>query len=359
MKARIMIKKHQSTLTIICAVLIYFTSVNYAFTCTRVVYKGLNNHVITARSMDFSIDIPANLWIFPRNEKRTGEVGKTSINWTAKFGSVATSSWDIAVSDGMNEKGLVANLLWLVDSKYPDFEKDGEKKGLSVSLWVQYALDNFANVQEAVDEFSKKEFVLVTDYIPGTNKYTTVHLSLSDANGDNAIFEYIDGELMIHHDPSYTVMTNDPPYKEQLAISAYWEKIPGNVFLPGTNNPADRFARASFYIDAIPKSDNTRVAVASVFSVIRNCSVPFGITTEGFPNISSTRWRTVADQKHLVYYFESVLTPNTLWVDLTKIDFSSNKGVRKLELANGETYAGETSTKFKKTKAFKFQGLDE
>ena len=75
--------------------------------------------------------------------------------------------------------------------------------------------------------------------------------------------------------------------------------------LQGTNRAADRFARASFYIHAIPQTDDMRVSVASVFSVIRNCSVPFGISSEVEPNISSTRWRSVSDQKNLVYYFET------------------------------------------------------
>lgn len=82
--------------------------------CTRVVYKGPNNKIITGRSMDFSIEIPANQWIFPRGMKRSGEVGKNSIEWVSKYGSIGVSTWDIAIADGMNEKGLVANLLWLV-----------------------------------------------------------------------------------------------------------------------------------------------------------------------------------------------------------------------------------------------------
>ncbi|MCH8554135.1 MAG: linear amide C-N hydrolase [Schleiferiaceae bacterium] len=338
-------------------ILSFFGVFNTADACTRVVYKGPNETVITARSMDFSMEIPANLWVFPKGIARNGEVGKNSIQWTSKYGSIIASSWDIGTSDGMNEKGMVANMLWLVESKYAPFDKDGDLKGLSVSLWAQYALDNFATVAEAVKEFEKREFVVVTDFIPGTNKYTTVHLSLSDATGDNAILEYINGQLVIHHDPSYTVMTNDPPYEEQLAISKYWRKIPGNIVLPGTNNPADRFARAAFYIDAIPQTDKTRVAVASVFSVIRNCSVPYGITTEGFPNISSTRWRVVADQKNKVYYFENVLTPNTLWVDLNKFDLSEKGAIMKLDLSGNQTYSGESSKSFKKSKPFQFQGL--
>lgn len=347
----------KTTTQAIIAIVILMISVN-AEACTRIVYKGPNGTIITARSMDFSMEIPANLWQFPRGMKREGQTGTNTIGWTSKYGSIVVSSWDIAVSDGLNEKGLNANMLWLNNSKYPQFEKDGKKKGLAVSLWAQYALDNFATVKEAVEQFRKEEFVIVTDFIPGTDKYTTIHLSLSDPTGDSAILEYINGKLVIHHDPSYTVMTNDPIFEEQLAINEYWKEIPGKIFLPGTNRAADRFVRASYYIDAIPQTDNTRVAIASVFSVIRNCSVPYGISTEGFPNLSTTRWRIVADQKNMVYYFEDALSPNAVWVDFKNLDFSQSKGkVKKLSLDKQQVYAGETSDKFVDTKPMVFQGI--
>ena len=348
----------KNSLTLTLALLI--TTVGYtpeSKACTRVVYKGPNNTVLTGRTMDFSLEIPANQWIFPRGIKRNGEVGKNSIEWISKYGSLTVSSWDISTTDGMNEKGLVANMLWLVESEYPQFEKEGNKKGMAISLWAQYVLDNFATVAEAVEALEKETFTVVSDFIPGTNKFTTVHLSISDATGDNAILEYIKGELVIHHDSSYTVMTNDPPYEEQLAIGKYWENIPGKAFLPGSVTASDRFVRANFFINSIPQTDNTRVAVASVFSVIRNVSVPYGFTIEGYPNLSTTRWRAVADQKNLVYYFETALTPNAFWVDLKKIDFSKDLSTRKLDLSNNKTYSGETSAQFVDTKPFKFIGL--
>lgn len=332
--------------------------INNAKACTRVVYHGPDGTYITARSMDWKDEIPANLWIFPQGMQRNGEVGRNSISWTSKYGSVVASSWDIAVSDGMNEKGLVANMLWLAESKYPAFDTLGNKKGLSISAWAQYVLDNFATVNEAVAALEKESFVVASAYIPGTDKFTTLHLSISDATGDNAIFEYIDGELVIHHNRSYQVMTNSPVFEKQLAINTYWEGIPGTIMLPGTNRAADRFVRASYYIKAIPQTDNTRVAVASVFSVIRNCSVPFGITSEAEPNISSTRWRSVSDQKNLVYYFETVLTPNTFWVDMKGIDFGRDTKSRMLVIGNDNMYAGNVMDKFVEAKPFKFAGLN-
>lgn len=325
--------------------------------CTRFVYKGPDETVITARSMDFAIDIPANLWKFPRGLQRQGEVGPNSLTWTSKYGSIIATSWDIASVDGMNEKGLVANLLWLVESEYPAFDINGHRKGLTIAAWSQYVLDNFATVDEAVKALSKEDFVVVTDFIPGTNKFTTVHLSLSDPSGDNAIFEYINGKLVIHHDPSYTVMTNSPIFEDQLAINKYWRDIPGTIMLPGSNKAADRFVRASYYVNAIPQTNDIKKATASVFSVIRNLSVPYGIRSDTQPDLSSTQWRTVADQKNKIYYFESVLTPNTFWVDLKKIDFSEKSGTRMLKVDEGEMYTGEVSGKFIKKEPFVFQGL--
>ncbi|MDY0077920.1 MAG: linear amide C-N hydrolase [Bacteroidales bacterium] len=346
------------TLAVFITTLVLIQFSNPANACTRAVYKGTDGNYLTARSMDWVSEIPANLWVMPRGIERTGLAGSNSVAWTAKYGSLVTSAWDIATADGMNEKGLVANVLWLVETAYPKFTPDSGKKGLVVSLWGQFALDNFASVKEAVAYFSKDEITVVSDYLPGTDTYATVHLSLSDADGDNAIFEYIDGKLVIHHDKSYNVMTNSPTFDQQLALNSYWKSIPGSVMLPGTNRAADRFVRASYYMDAIPKNDNTRVAVASVFSVIRNCSVPFGISMPNEPNIASTRWRTVSDHKNMLYYYESALTPNTFWVDMNKLDFSEKAPVKKLAVDKEQSYSGETSAMFEKTKAFEFFGLE-
>lgn len=327
--------------------------------CTRVVYKGPNETIITARSMDWRDEIPVNLWVFPKGMQRNGEVGKRSIQWTSKYGSVSASAWDIATADGMNEVGLVANVLWLAESAYPDFNPEGDVKGLTIAAWAQYVLDNFATVNEAVTALRQENFVIVSDVIPGTNKFTTLHLSISDKMGDNAIFEYIDGKLVIHHDPSYTVMTNSPAYDQQLALNTYWQGIPGTIMLPGTNRAADRFVRASYYIDAIPQTDNTRASLASVFSVIRNCSVPYGISSPSEPNISSTRWRSVSDHKNLVYYFETVTAPSTFWIDLKELDFNAGGKVLKLQVEGNYNLAGLSNSQLVQNKPFSFMGLSE
>ena len=300
--------------------------------CTRVVYSGSNGMVATGRSMDWKTDMHSNLWVFPRGMKRNGET-------------------EIASTDGMNEKGLVANLLWLPETEYP--VRDKNKPGLAITAWVQYMLDNFATVEEAVAYIDEDTFQVVSDMMPDGSRLATLHLSISDC----AIFEYIGGKLTVYHSKEYKVMTNSPTYNKQLALSEYWKSIGGLSFLPGTNRAADRFARASFYINALPETDDERIAVASVFSVVRNASVPYGISTPESPEISTTQWRTVSESKNLRYFFESSLTPNTFWVNLKDFDLSEGAPVFKLSIANGEMYHGNTAKNFKTALPFKFMGV--
>ena len=303
--------------------------------------------------MDWKFEMDTNLWAFPRGMKRTGLAGPHSLEWTSTYGSVVATGYDISTPDGVNEAGLMVNLLWLVESHYPS---ESSVSALSLSIWGQYVLDNFATVAEAVAALSATPPRVVTTAVPGQDRMAAVHLAMSDAFGDSAIVEYVDGHQVIHHSRDYRVMTNSPIFAKQLAIDGYWQEIGGTVMLPGTNRAADRFVRASFYIDAVPKSADPVVSVAAVFSVVRNASTPYGISTSDEPNISSTRWRTVFDHKAKRYFFESVLSPNVFWVNLDNVDFRAGSAVRTLTLGADEktVHAGESSASFVDAEPFPF-----
>lgn len=319
--------------------------------CTRAVYIGTDNMVVTGRTMDWKEDIMSNIYVFPRGVARAGYNKGETVKWTSKYGSVIATGYDIGTCDGMNEKGLVASLLFLPESVYD--RPNDNRPVMGISIWTQYVLDNFATVHEAVEELKKETFRIDAPRMPNGSA-STLHMAITDEEGNTAVLEYLDGTLNIHEGKEFQVMTNSPRYDYQLAINDYWKEVGGLQMLPGTNRSSDRFVRASFYINAIPKTSDAQTAVASVLSVMRNVSVPFGITTPDKPYISSTRWRSVADQKNKVYYFDSVLTPNLFWLDLKKIDFSPKAGIKKLALTNGEIYAGDAVKDLKDSQSFVF-----
>lgn len=321
--------------------------------CTRAVYLGPDDVIVTVRSMDWFHDIGTDLWAFPRGMERDGAAGPKSIQWTSKYGSVVAAGFDAASTDGMNEKGLVANLLYLTESEFPTPTRDDERKPLSISAWAQFVLDNYATAAEAAEALRKEPVYLVPVQTPD-GEAGTVHLSISDASGDSAIFEYLNGKLVVHHGREFQVMTNSPAYDHQLALNTYWEQIGGTTMLPGTNRASDRFVRASYYVKAVPQTSEVDEAIASAFGVIRNASVPLGITTPGQPNVASTIWRTVSDHKNRRYYFESTRSPNVFWVDLADIDFAPGSPVTKLAVSDGTIFAGNTAEKFVSAEPFEF-----
>lgn len=341
-------KKRILLASILVSSLTHFSNVT---ACTRAVYLGPDNMVITGRTMDWKEDLKSNIYLFPRGMKRAGADSGNTIHWTSRYGSVITAGYDIGTSDGMNEKGLVANILYLTESSYD--RPNDNRPVMGISIWTQYVLDNFATVDEAVQELRKELFRIDAPDMPNGAK-SRLHLAISDPTGNSAIFEYINGKLVIHEGRECQIMTNSPTYEQQITLNNYWKQIGGLTMLPGTNRAADRFVRASFYINAVPQTSNQREAVAGVFSVMRNVSVPLGISTPDQPNIASTRWRTVSDQKNKVYFFESTMNPNIFWINFANLDFSSNSPVKKLSLANGEIYAGNAASKFVDSKPFKF-----
>jgi choloylglycine hydrolase len=303
------------------------------------------------------------LWAFPRGLKRDGAAGPNSATWTSKYGSVIVAGYNAGTADGMNENGLVANLLYLAVAQY---EKPSTgRPNLSIAAWPQYVLDNYGSVAEAVDGLSREPFTVIAPVLPNGSP-ADLHLAISDATGDSAIFEYLNGKLVIHHGKQFVVMTNEPSYDQQLALNSYWQGIGGEVFLPGTSRPSDRFARAFYgltsipkaadpaYITAVPQRAYANQAVASVLGVIRSVSVPLGISTPGQPNVSSTLWRTVSDQTDKVYFFDSATSPNAFWVPLADLDFKEGAPVKKLAVAGGKVYSGNAAASFMPAQPFAF-----
>ena len=338
-----------------------------ASACTRVLYIAKDGTVITGRSMDWGEDLKSNMWVLPCGMKRDGMGGQNSVNWESKYGSLIVTGYDIGTSEGMNEKGLVVNMLALAES---DYGKPPEgKKVICLSTWAQYILDNHATVAEVVADLRKENFQVQTVVLP-TGKPANMHLAIADPSGDSAVFEYVMGKLIIHHGKQHKVMTNSPIYDKQLAIMEYWKDAGGlTKSLPGTSRAADRFVRATYLLEAIPTEAKPQYitgvagqkfyfqAMMSVLSVMRSVGTPLGIDVDNQPWVSSTIWRTVSDSTNRIVMFDSATTPATFWIRLDDLDLKPGASVKKLELVGGKAYSGNAADKFVEAKLFDFASL--
>lgn len=336
--------------TVLC---LFFWGAQVSQACTRALWSNSGRDVVVGRNMDWFEDTQTNLWILPRGIERDGGIGKNSMHWKAKYGSLVAPIYDIASTDGMNEKGLTANLLYLVESDYG--KRDEAMPGMSVSLWAQYFLDNFSTVAEAVKFVETHPFQLVSVNVSSANMPGTGHLALADPTGDSAIIEYIGGKPKIYHGKQYTVMTNSPPFSQQLQNLKEYKGFGGSKPLPGTDQAADRFVRAASYLLGLPKPNNFKENIAYLLSVMRNASTPFGMIDILRPNVAATRWRIVADMNKLVYFFESTISPNIVWIQFDKLDFKEGAPVKKLDLVQQPDHVGEVSDQFVVAAPFKFK----
>jgi choloylglycine hydrolase len=326
-----------------------------AYPCTRFLWDTKKQDVIVGRNMDWVEDTGSNMWLLPRGIARDGGVEGNPLKWTAKYGSVVLTAYDIGTTDGMNEKGLVAKVLYLTESNFGS--RDEKLPGISVSLWAQYFLDNYETVEQAIEDFKSTPFQVQTTSVQTSagRRDGTVHLAISDKTGDSVVIEYIDGKPKIYHDKSFKVMTNSPPYDEQLATLKHYKGFGGTKDLPGTTAAADRFVRAAYYAQQLPQPTEYRESIAGVLSVLRNVSQPFGVPDPARPYISTTRWRTVADMTRGVYFYENTLSPNIVWVQLDRLEFKKNAPVQKIILVKNYDLVGDISGYFKPVKPFEFQ----
>jgi penicillin V acylase-like amidase (Ntn superfamily) len=319
-------------------------SVSSADACSRATWLGPENAVITGRSMDWPYAFNTHFFIFPRGTKNVGLEGANGFTWESVYGTVVAGGTTTpggpidGVFDGMNERGLGANLLYLAETEWPAPGPD--KPHVSWAAWVQYVLSNYATVAEAVEAIAEERIYLVpANFGPGGAAHPTVHLSLTDPSGDSAVIEYLNGKPVIHHGRQYQVMTNSPTFAEQLTLNNYWKRLDGSKVLPGSHQSQDRFVRATYYLDKLPQSKEERQQVAGVLSVMRNVSVPWGEPDPQHPNIAPTYWRTVLDHGRKIYYFESALSPHVVWVSLNEINFSPTSGIRAVSLEGPDGFA--------------------
>lgn len=312
-----------------------------AIACSVVFWNTNPTAVVVARTYDWTTHYDESLWVLPQGMRRSGMVGDNPAMWTSAYGSVVVAEGGAIVSDGINDAGLSAHVLYMDGTQYP--AHDPSLPDVSSSVWLQYFLDNYGSVADVVAHVSDVQMVFVPF---GGYDTMPLHLAFEDSSGDSAVIEFINGATAVHHGPQYNVMTNDPPLDQQLANLSNYQAFGGTTAgLPGGIQPEDRFVRASYFLQHLPVPDTAETALAYVAGIANNISVPFGAPYEGDASTYPTWWVTAADLTNLTYYFHSTLSPNVFWVELSNLDLSPGAPAKRLD-ANDVTNTGEMSQKF-------------
>jgi penicillin V acylase-like amidase (Ntn superfamily) len=99
----------------------------------------------------------------------------------------------------------------------------------------------------------------------------------------------------------------------------------------------------------LPQPEDEREAIAGVFAIARNVSVPFGPPYKNL-GIYNTEYRTVMNLTDKRYYFELTTAPNMIWADLLKLNLDAGSPAMILN-PNDIARSGDVTDKFKAVKA--------
>jgi hypothetical protein len=204
--------------------------------------------------------------------------------------------------------------------------RDPSRPGLQAGLWAQYILQCR----------HREEALALTAGRPG----------ISLMRRATAILEFIDGEPRVHHGREHVIMTNDPPYDEQIALLAQqdYSNPSSDMPLPGNVKAVDRFQRAAYYHAMLPEPSSEREAIAGILAIARNVSVPFGAPYKGF-GIYNTEYRTATNLTDGRYFFELTTAPNVIWAALADFDLAPGAPVMLLD-PDDVALAGDVAAAF-------------
>lgn len=316
------------------------TNSRFGFGCSRVVYKGTGseNVLLVGRTLDWMNPIPTNIYVYPAGVEKQSMSSGAMYRWTARYGSVLAVSYDGGATEGMNNQGLVMNGLFCRQSKYPAAQPGTDTPVMSLAMIVSFFLDQFSTVDEVYNWFSTNKFgVNGATFDSGT--VATIHFALTDRQGHNLVVEFFNGEVNLYRGDNLTVLTNEPALSVHEAVQQYWNAIDGQTFLPGSHSSFDRYIRATYFINHVPKNLPYEQAYGALSSVMGVVTVPF-LYEDGGKTLSSTQWRSIADLIGNRYYFKFADSYADFWIDLNTLDLSVGAPVLKLDNTNHQAYSG-------------------
>ena len=278
--------------------------VNLAFACTTFCLKG-NGEVLFGKNYDWMIG-DGLVFLNKRGVVKTSAEESNPAKWLSRYGSITFNQYGREnPSGGMNEAGLVIELMWLAESKYPN---EDSRPVLDVLEWIQYQLDNSATVEEVINNSEK---VRITSQVP-------LHYLVNDRAGNTTTIEFLNGNLVAHRGATLPVstLTNDT-YAKSLgyAKTTSLEKARGNGSL-------ERFARAANKTGEFDKQARSDAdAVKYAFEILSNVAQP------GY-----TQWSIVYDQKRGKIYFRTLQSPQIRLIDANSFDYSCGSQVKIVDM---------------------------
>ena len=221
-----------------------------------------------------------------------------TIQWVSVYGSITFNQYGKEFpTGGMNEKGLVVELMWLDDTKYP---ANDARPAVNVLQWIQYQLDNAATVEELIASDKK---IRISDDVP-------LHYLVADASGNVASIEFLHGKMIVHksQDLPFPVLANST-YQESAQTAKRY--INNADDLSNLDNSLERYVKACRMVKKLPEFPANMQLTDYAFSILDKVS-------QG----DFTKWSIVYDISGKKILFKTESHNSIKSISLTDFDFS-------------------------------------
>lgn len=327
--------------------------------CTGIRLIAKDGTSVHGRTLEFGIPVATQGVVVPRGYAFTGTTpnGK-GMTYQAKYAVVGAIAFnEVAVMDGMNEKGLAAGVFYFPGyAEYTPVTADNQSKALSAVEFSNWILTQFATVEEVKAALPNVVIVPTVSKEWGEAP-PPFHYIVYDKHGGCLVIEPIAGKLVTYDNP-IGAFSNSPTFDWHLThlrnyvnLTTFNVKpitinglkiIPfgqgsGMVGLPGDFTPPSRFVRASiFSIAAIPPA-TAQDGVLQAFHILNQFDIPVGtIRAEenGVLHTDTTQVTCVRDPHALHYFFKTYDDQTIRMIDLSTFDLDA-KTVKKVD-TNGQ-----------------------
>ncbi len=346
---------------VICLLVMSWCNLIPSWACTDFQLHTSNGTIIAGRSMEWGADFHSRLGIHPQQEDRVSKApaGKIGMRWISKYGYVGVDGNGLdLVLEGMNEKGLSYGALWMPGyTQYQDVTSDQLSQAIDVTDLGGWILGNFANVGEVKAALGKIR--VCASLVPSIGGIPTIHVALHDANGENAVIEFIGGQQKFYANP-IGVLTNSPAFDWHLInLSNYamvcggessssqdcWDGIkpPGQgggfLGMPGDWTPTSRFVRTVAMLSFAEPVATATEGVNLSEHILNAVDIPKGAIREkvlGKEYTDYTQWIVIKDLTDKVLYFRCYDNLTLRALDLKGLDFKAGGQVRYLPMEGGQ-----------------------
>ncbi len=300
--------------------LIFALPFEHAVACTTFCFKD-GGEWIYGRNYDWYTDA-CLIMVNKRGMVKTALTRDNPAQWISKYGSITFNQYGREFPlGGMNEAGLIIEIMWLDQTEYPAPDL---RNGLSDLQWVQYQLDNFSTVEEVIASDSA---VRIT-----SRGSAPLHFLACDRTGKAAAIEFLEGEMVVHTGEGLpaTALANST-YDSSLRFYEALH-IDGTGRMPASaDNSLRRFAGAALGVDNWTAEDSAG-AIDHGLAVLMQVSTPM------------TMFSIVYDPANARIYYHTQMNPNVRYIDCGHFDFSCGSPVKVLDMHSGK--AGDATGLF-------------